>query len=121
MGQLAQNSGISAKPKGKPRGRPFKKGQSGNPGGMTKDRAAFLAAVRSHVPEAVECLLNEIRTAGDGRVTAATRILEWGLGKPAAAPEDRDAVVLGAGLQALATDEIVAAVKKLNDPKDDSE
>jgi hypothetical protein len=34
---FAQNSRITAKSKGKPRGRPFVPGQSGNPGGRPKD------------------------------------------------------------------------------------
>jgi hypothetical protein len=50
QGALAENSGETAKP---PRGRPFRPGQSGNPGGRPKTNAELVEAARELTPMAL--------------------------------------------------------------------
>jgi hypothetical protein len=66
-------------------GRPFKKGQSGNPGGRPKVVAEVRELARLHAPEAIAALV-EIMTEGKSeaaRVSAAVALLDRGYGKPA--------------------------------------
>ncbi|NVE93382.1 DUF5681 domain-containing protein [Altererythrobacter lutimaris] len=67
---------------------PFKKGQSGNPGGKAKivlpDGRTLTDLAREHTREAVETLV-EIATGGESenaRVSAAIALLDRGWGKP---------------------------------------
>lgn len=110
------------KPKGKPRGRPFQKGQSGNPAGFPKERAEFLAIARSHVPKAIACLVEEIETRGDHRIVASVRLLEWGLGKPAQAPEDRDAIMQASRpLASISADRLLSIIDAVDEDDEPSE
>lgn len=68
----------------------FKKGQSGNPGGMTaeqaKKRQEMQLAALEHCPAALKELVNLLASADPRvRVVAANSILDRGLGKPAQA------------------------------------
>jgi hypothetical protein len=97
-GDFAQNSKITAKPrtthstekprgpkpKGKPRGRPFVPGQSGNPGGRPKDVLGIQRLALERCPEAIEKLTELMRSAQSERaqVDAASKILDRGCGKP---------------------------------------
>jgi hypothetical protein len=78
---------ISGKPAKKPRGRgrPFRKGQSGNPGGRPKDAESVRNLARSYASEAIETLvkiMRDRRASATGRIGAATAILDRGFGKP---------------------------------------
>jgi hypothetical protein len=64
------------------RGRPFKKGESGNPGGRPAGYAAMQALARSHTKEAFDAVLAGLRDRRQ-RLFAAEIILERGWGKPA--------------------------------------
>ena len=82
---FAANSEITAKPKGKPRGRPWKKGQSGNPGGRPKDVFGIAELARSFSAEAIEELAAIMRARDlppRARIAAIDSILDRGLGKP---------------------------------------
>jgi hypothetical protein len=97
-GDFAQNSKITAKPrttdsaekprrpkpKGKPRGRPFVPGQSGNPGGRPKDVLGIQRLALERCPEAIEKLTELMRSAKSERAQAdaASKILDRGCGKP---------------------------------------
>jgi hypothetical protein len=77
----------------KPRGRPFAKGQSGNPGGRPKELRDIVELARSHGPEAIKTLadvMNNDQAPPAARVAASTAILDRGYGKP---PQTIDANV----------------------------
>lgn len=62
---------------------PFKKGQSGNPGGRPKEVAEVTALARKALPEAIERL--KFWMASDNptaSVAACNALLDRGLGKP---------------------------------------
>jgi hypothetical protein len=80
---MAENSGAERKkPRG--RGRPFQKGQSGNPGGRPKEIAELREMARAHSAEAIETLVTTMRDAKDPRVqvAAAVALLDRGWGRP---------------------------------------
>ena len=65
-------------------GRPFKKGQSGNPGGRPKVVAEIRQLARERGPEAIAALV-KVMTKGKSeaaRVAAATALLDRGWGRP---------------------------------------
>jgi hypothetical protein len=65
--------------------RPFKPGQSGNPGGRPKGDIELRRAARGRTAEALETLINIMRNQkapAAARVTAAEAILSRGWGKP---------------------------------------
>ncbi|MBR0560060.1 DUF5681 domain-containing protein [Neokomagataea anthophila] len=83
MTKAPQNSG--AKPRKMPVGRPFKKGQSGNPGGLPKNMREVIALARSHTTTAIEALAEIAgnKTAPESaRVSAANSLLDRAWGKP---------------------------------------
>ena len=64
---------------------PFKKGQSGNPGGRPKVVAEVKELARAHTGEAIETLvsiMNNPKAAPAARVSAANALLDRGYGKP---------------------------------------
>lgn len=79
---VAQNSGETAK---KPRGRPFRKGQSGNPGGRPAIPEHVREACRALTEMAVETLktvMNDLDAPAAARVSAANAVLDRAWGKP---------------------------------------
>jgi len=82
-GNPAQNSATSAI---KPRGRPFRKGQSGNAGGRPKLPEDVKTAAREHTMKAIDTLVAVMNGRGantaSARVTAARVILDRGWGTP---------------------------------------
>ena len=80
---------ISKIPKNMPRGQPFEKGKSGNPGGRPKrtiEEADLIEACRTKTPEALETILEMMEKSDNDRVklAAAQYVIERGFGK---APE----------------------------------
>jgi hypothetical protein len=66
-------------------GKPFKKGQSGNPGGRPKVIAAVKELARAHTGEAIETLasiMTNLKFAPAARVSAANALLDRGYGRP---------------------------------------
>lgn len=106
-------SAISAKqPTKKPKpppGKPWKKGQSGNPSGRPADYGHFRELCRSKSPQAVAALEAALANGDSASVAAARVLLEYGWGKPSAAPEDLEAVKAGAvQLSQLSREELLA-------------
>jgi len=95
---VAQNSEEQLRPKkGKPRGRPWPKGVSGNPGGRPKEVGHVRELARQHTETAIRTLV-EIATdpgqPGRARVAAAEAILDRAWGRPPQALEV-DAAIKG--------------------------
>src|SRR5262245_9861086 len=66
-------------------GKPFKKGQSGNPGGRPKVVAEVKELARAHTAEAIQTLvsiMNNPKSVAAARVSAANALLDRGYGKP---------------------------------------
>ena len=64
-------------------GRPFPKGESGNPGGRPKDVGLLREMAREHTAEALNVLVQAMRDDDPRiRVAAASAILDRGHGKP---------------------------------------
>lgn len=87
---LAQNSEKQQPRKAKPRGRPWPKGVSGNPGGRPREVGHVRELARQHTEEAIRTLV-EIATdpsqPGRARVAAAEAILDRAWGRPPQALE----------------------------------
>ena len=69
----------------KQRGRPFRPGQSGNPGGRPKGYGEIREIARQYTAEAIETLAAIMRTENAqpaARIAAATAILDRGWGRP---------------------------------------
>ena len=62
----------------------FPKGASGNPGGRSRDEQKVAELARSYTTEAIETLVELMRSGNDERVrgTAAQALLDRGWGKP---------------------------------------
>jgi hypothetical protein len=79
---LAENSEQTAPQRGP--GRPFPKGLSGNPGGRPKEIGHVRELAREHTQEAVQTLVDIMRTGrtDSARAAAASELLSRGWGKP---------------------------------------
>lgn len=65
---------------------PFVKGQSGNPGGRSKELQRIIHLAQEHGPAAIAALADIMGDTGAppaARVAAATHLLDRGFGKPA--------------------------------------
>ena len=62
----------------------FSKGTSGNPGGRPRDEQKVAELARSYTKEAIDTLVDLMRSGNDERVrgTAAQALLDRGWGKP---------------------------------------
>ena len=83
--ETAQNSDGIAMAQALPRGRPFRKGVSGNPGGRPKVVAEVRDLARAHTGTALATLVDICRNgeSESARVAAACALLDRGWGKPA--------------------------------------
>ena len=108
--KAAQSSAKQQPKKAKPRGRPFEKGQSGNPGGRPADYGHFRELCRSKSPQAVAALELALANGDSASVAAARVLLEYGWGKPQSCAEDLEAVRQGGGvlLAKLSREELLA-------------
>ena len=80
--RLAENSKSSSDPI---IGKPFKPGQSGNPGGRPKSDRTVKALARAHTVDAIKTLAEIVtssKATDSARVQAATALLDRGWGKP---------------------------------------
>ncbi len=103
---------------GKPRrhgggaGRPFVKGQSGNPGGRPKEIAHVRELARSRTVEAVETLTDIMRNPDEpaaARVRAAETLLDRGWGRPTQPISGEDGKAIEThNLHALTDDQLLA-------------
>ena len=108
MNQLAENS-----EKQRAIGRPFAKGQSGNPGGRPGGLAEFRAKCRERADLALETLEAECRQGGACGIAAAKVLLEFGYGRPTAADDERmSEPARPAWLDQLSREEIVSMARK---------
>lgn len=92
-------------------GKGFKPGQSGNPGGVSKEKRAFLDRLKTD--DAEEVYRAFMALVRDGNPPAVLRAVEYLAGKPRSADEDL-AAVQKAGVTALAVlsrDELLAIAR----------
>jgi hypothetical protein len=78
----AGNSVKTPKPKGKPRGRPFQPGQSGNLSGRRPLPEEFRSTCRQHAEAHLPRLISEIEAGGQHWVKAWELLAAYGFGKP---------------------------------------
>ena len=67
------------------RGRPFQKGESGNPSGWPKQDQNVTELARVYGPKAIEvlaALMTDPKASASARAMAAEKILDRGFGKP---------------------------------------
>src|SRR5262249_47391228 len=90
---MAQNSQRDPQNRARGKGRPFKPGQSGNPGGRPKTTLELIALrdlARKHTPAALNAIvavMGDIKAPASARVAAASELLDRGWGRPTAALE----------------------------------
>lgn len=97
---------------------PFKKGQSGNPGGRPKEAAEVKALAQKHGPYAIQ-RLRELVDDPDGKtsVAACRELLDRGYGRPAQAITGPDGGPLELRVrkaEEMSDDELAAVVASAN-------
>lgn len=92
----------------------YKPGQSGNPGGQSKEKRAFLDRLRGEDAATIyDALMDLVR---EGNPHAVLRAFEYVAGKPPAAEEDRQALRDSAGILAgVSAEKAVALLRKLEE------
>ncbi|MCA3124796.1 MAG: hypothetical protein ING90_19290 [Rhodocyclaceae bacterium] len=110
-GQGSGSAELSTPERKRGPGKPFPKGVSGNPGGQSKEKRAFLDRLKTDDSEEVyRAFMALVR---DGNPPAVLRAVEYLAGKPRSADEDL-AAVQKAGVTALAVlsrDELLAIAR----------
>lgn len=78
------SAAVQRKKKGKPRGRPFPKGASPNPGGVSKERRAFIERLRGDDggADAEDIYAAFMALVREGNMPAVLRAMEYLIGKP---------------------------------------
>lgn len=110
-GQGSGMAELSAPERKRGPGKPFPKGVSGNPGGQSKEKRAFLDRLKTD--DAEEVYRAFMALVRDGNPPAVLRAVEYLAGKPRSADEDL-AAVQKAGVTALAVlsrDELLAIAR----------
>src|SRR5436190_16992024 len=85
LGKRARVPLRAARISAMPRGRPFQKGASPNPGGRPAQLGPLRALAREHTAAALSTLvtvMNNKRAKANARVVAANSLLDRGYGKP---------------------------------------
>lgn len=76
-----------------PKGKPFPKGKSGNPGGQSKEKRAFLDRLTNDdAGDVYEAFMDLVR---EGNPPAVIKAVEYLAGKPPNAKADNDAIEKG--------------------------
>jgi len=104
-----------AKGKGKPRGRPFPKGVSGNAGGRPAGYGAFRELCRDYSPQALETLAKAMKGGGAAAVAAARFIIETAWGRAPASPGEAQAQAGSASVLEVLTVEELRALASMPD------
>jgi hypothetical protein len=94
----------TSEPRKRGPGRPFQKGQTGNPGGRSKELADIRALIRDSLPKAVAYLLalvDDDNARPEIRLEAVKTLLAYGVAKPAPSPSNESSQALQAIADAL--------------------
>jgi hypothetical protein len=83
--EIGDRAEAKRKTRGRGRGRPFRPGQSGNPGGRPGSWAEFRELCRVQSAAAIEALMTAVDEGGPAGVAAAKVVLAYAFGKP---PDD---------------------------------
>jgi hypothetical protein len=91
---MTKKTAENSKKTAKPRGKPFRQGESGNPGGRPKlppEIVELRALARRHTTEAVVAIIgvmNNKKAPAGARVSAASELLDRGWGRATATVEN---------------------------------
>lgn len=89
------------------RGKPFPKGKSGNPGGQSREKRAFLERLKSD--DADEVYAAFMALVREGNPHAVLRAVEYLAGKPRSATEDLEAAREGVRLLLTREEQLAVA------------